>query len=1050
MLHGRRLGPPALDRSQLVRPRLMSALAQRWDRRLTLVIGGPGFGKSTVLAQAMAENRLAPYGTDHWVSCIAGDNDALSLCQAIGHALYLPGLAMINSADDLVGAVRNLPPGTCLFLDDVHEIDAGSAGFDLLKSFVRNLPLQCSLVIASRTFPELPMSDWMAKGFVTVLGEQDLRYSENELHKVSKQRGVKLDQETLGGWPALVELAAVTKGRGNDQYLQEVVLQRFSNDDQRRLSALNAIGGGDADLLTHALGEPVTNKDFSRLEAFPMMQAVGRSGIRPHALWHPVLQDVSSPQDRRTYRLRAAQALLLGGSHDDALTLFSQESDWDGVASVIADACKSGCTQVPLEVLDRWRNALPVEEQLRPEAKLVSGIVERERRTFAEETVVLLEEAAAAFRETGQIGAEVSALCEMTFVAREQGDIGRIATVMGRLFELEAQRSPEVVGVLKLGRAILADAFDDDQQLLVELGSLKSGELSNQWMSRVEWLRGHAHVLLGNPALGLAFAEKSWLTAEDNFLGARFLIAYVNWWISADERSIAAIPFIGHEAGATPFDKVYGGSTMATLHAFAGEIELARQGLLIAQSGALSDSSNDGGPRPEYVGLLATAEAAILVAEGRDSQAAVVLREFFSQYPASTPTGGRTARRYCGLVYTLLPEQRPHIEAAKYGPAIDDVRALTLWFVALREGKRLDKPVARPELRLLNALPLRWSVELTARWAQFDPAPAGQLAEHLVSVRGTVVRMLLREFADPSTGPVQSVDSANGAESAKNAVRAAGAEKTSLARPKEGAKRLLASVPVAPAEPLVLSLFGPLQVRRGATICDAPELRRERARQVIAALAVSGPTPREVIADWFWPELGADAAGQNLRTTLNYVNRILEPDRGPGDAAFVLRQNGDLLSLAGTPWVQTDLAMFGVAVREAEEMKRLGVHSKEIEPLELALSYVRGEPLLDVAYHDWALQYVRLLNIQITSAAQRAAELQFALSEHEAAQKHALLCLRFDPWCESANRILVASMLAQGRIAAAREAFHAWKTAQQDIGVRSTASMEMLARRLGA
>jgi LuxR family transcriptional regulator, maltose regulon positive regulatory protein len=1005
----------------------MSVLAQRWDRRLTLVIGGPGFGKSTVLAQAMAENSLAPHGIDHWVSCIAGDNVALSLCQAIAEALSLPDTAMISSSEDLVGAVRNLAPGTCLFLDDLHEIQTGSEGFDLLQSFVDNLPLQCSLVLASRTFPELSMSDWMAKGLVTIIGEHDLRYSEDELQEVSKQRGIALQGETWGGWPALVELAAVTKGRGNDRYLQEVVLQRFSSEDQRRLSALDAIGGGDSVLLGKSLNESITAKDFQRLEEFPMMQTVGASGVRPHALWQPILQKVSSEEERRSYRLRAAQALLGSGNHDDALLLFCHEKDWDGVASVIADACKSGCTQVPLEVLERWRNALPEHERIRPEAKLIAGVAERERRTFAEETVMLLEEAASSFRENGQIGAEVAALCEMTFVAREQGDTYRIATAMGRFFELDAQLHPEVVGVLKLGRAILADAMDDDEQLLSELGSLQPGELSNQWMSRVEWLRGHAYVLLGRPALGLPYAEKSWITAEDDFLGARFLIAYANWWISVDQRSIAGIPFIGDEPGATPFDKVYGGSTMATLHAFVGETALARKGLDLAKHGALSDSSNDGGPRPEYVGLLAMAQAALFVAEGFDEEAAAVLREFFADYPVGSPIGGRTARRYCGLVYVLLPEYRADIEAATYGPTFHDARLIAIWFVALREAKRADKPVAAPEIRILNALPLRWCVELAARWAQFNTESASQLTEHLVSVRGTTVRTLLREFGDRSV-----------------------LKTGSLRIPVDGSKRLLASVPVAPSEPLVLSLFGPLQIRRGATICEAPELRRERARQVIAALAVNGPTTREVLADWFWPELEPGAAGQNLRTTLNYVNRILEPDRGPGDAAFVLRQSGEFLSLAGPPWVQTDLTLFRAAVAQANEMKRLGVHSKEIEPLELALSFVRGEPLLDVAYHDWALQYVRVLNVQITVTAQRAAELRFALSEHEAAQQHALLCLRFDRWCESANRILVASMLAQGRVAAAREAFHEWKSAQQDVGVRSTASMEMLARRLGA
>ena len=59
-----RFEPPKPRPGSLTRPRLLRALLGRWEHRVTSVVGGPGMGKTTLLAQAVAENRLAPRGED--------------------------------------------------------------------------------------------------------------------------------------------------------------------------------------------------------------------------------------------------------------------------------------------------------------------------------------------------------------------------------------------------------------------------------------------------------------------------------------------------------------------------------------------------------------------------------------------------------------------------------------------------------------------------------------------------------------------------------------------------------------------------------------------------------------------------------------------------------------------------------------------------------------------------------------------------------------------------------------------------------------------------
>src|ERR1700759_4870289 len=74
--------PRALD-VELPRMRLVRLLEGRWDRPVTLLVAGPGFGKTTVLAQAIRAHQAAPRGIDVWVSCEAAYEDSACFAQAL-------------------------------------------------------------------------------------------------------------------------------------------------------------------------------------------------------------------------------------------------------------------------------------------------------------------------------------------------------------------------------------------------------------------------------------------------------------------------------------------------------------------------------------------------------------------------------------------------------------------------------------------------------------------------------------------------------------------------------------------------------------------------------------------------------------------------------------------------------------------------------------------------------------------------------------------------------------------------------------------------------
>ena len=57
-----RYTPPLASRDLIVRPRLLDALRSRFERPLTAVVAPAGFGKTTLLGQAVSENALSPAG----------------------------------------------------------------------------------------------------------------------------------------------------------------------------------------------------------------------------------------------------------------------------------------------------------------------------------------------------------------------------------------------------------------------------------------------------------------------------------------------------------------------------------------------------------------------------------------------------------------------------------------------------------------------------------------------------------------------------------------------------------------------------------------------------------------------------------------------------------------------------------------------------------------------------------------------------------------------------------------------------------------------------
>jgi hypothetical protein len=88
------------ERWLILRPRLVELMTARWCRRLVVVVAGPGFGKSVLLAQAAAENNLARRGVDVMVRCTDADAGPGHLARRIAEAIGLPEATDRSTVDE--------------------------------------------------------------------------------------------------------------------------------------------------------------------------------------------------------------------------------------------------------------------------------------------------------------------------------------------------------------------------------------------------------------------------------------------------------------------------------------------------------------------------------------------------------------------------------------------------------------------------------------------------------------------------------------------------------------------------------------------------------------------------------------------------------------------------------------------------------------------------------------------------------------------------------------------------------------------------------------
>jgi LuxR family maltose regulon positive regulatory protein len=408
---------PTRRRGLVARPRLNDRLSRGVESALTLVSAPAGFGKTTLLAEWLADARAHGYSAA-WLSLDQRDNDPVLFCTYLVAALRSvePGigddaLSLLQSPSPVIEAVLGtllndlsvISNDVVMVLDDYHCIEA-RAVHDGMAFLLERLPPQVHLLIATRADPPLQLARWRGRGELLEIRAADLRFTTDEAAaylngatglELTAQDVVALERRTEG-WITAIQLAALSmQGRddvpgfiagfaGDDRYivdyLVEEVLQRQAEDRRSFLlqtSILSRLNGPLCEAVTGRGGGGATLEalEHGNLFLFPLDDR--RQWYRYHHLFADVLQARlldERPEDLAELHRRASDWCEQNGERSEAIRHAMAGKQFDRAAELVELAMPALRQARHDATLLDWLQALP-EEVIRVRPVLTIGYV---------------------------------------------------------------------------------------------------------------------------------------------------------------------------------------------------------------------------------------------------------------------------------------------------------------------------------------------------------------------------------------------------------------------------------------------------------------------------------------------------------------------------------------------------------------------------------------------------------------------------------------------------------------------------------------------------
>jgi ATP/maltotriose-dependent transcriptional regulator MalT len=1085
-----KLRPPAPPAPLLRRERLFRLLDEALGRRLTTLVAGAGYGKSTLLSA------WAPGVNSAWYSASTDDASLAAFGRGITDALRLRVPAL---SQDVVGAVtasagpgaeedeparaRGFAAAVCetlqsqlrrdlvLVVDDVQELTASSGAIQAIESLCRQAPAQLHLVLASRSELPFPIERLRGQGHVLELSSADLTFDLNETEELlgaatgPADAATALDlQRATGGWPAAVRLAvealrAVPSAdrraalerirRPEGPLIAYLASEVFAHEPPevealvRTVAPLERFTAG----LCEALGVPDAADILRSLAlrgVFVELQSDGATAGW-YALGSPVREFALSRQgpsdDVRRVRRRAARWFEEHGELEEALRCYTAADEGRELARILSSEgpalLSQGSVDAVLEAVARVPSELRTSaiEQLAGEAFEVRGDWDAALRCFD--------------RAAGGSDTLPPGLAWRTGLLRHLG--GRLDEAFAAYDRADVEGEPRDVALLLAWRASAhwlrndADACREDAERAFAVASSVEDPRA---LAAAHTVLAMLAALEGDRAAN----DAHYLKALDHAQRAGDVLQLIRVRTNRGSRHVEECAY---EEAIAELDLALRLADLAGFAAFRA-LALSNRGEALMKMGRFDEALADleaakdlyqrlGSRMVAYplekLGEVYRARGQLALARGAFEEA-VAQSEAAGDLQGLVPSLAGLAR----VVATDEPEEGERLvqHALSLGAGMNYVHALLAGgWVALVRGRR--QLAAERALQAAVIARSRWdhaglaeSLELAAI-ASGHPARETERLEEAATIwrdlRSPVGEARVRLEIALVTGDSEA------AARADDDLRAMGAR---------GYRHMLSRFVEVDRSPRVLvQSLGRFRVVRGGDVIPLAAWQSRKARDLFKMLVSrrGRPTPREVLMEALWPGQSPRPLGNRLSVLLSTVRAVLDPDKRHEADRFVGADRNAVWLQA--EHVSVDVEEFLATGGEALALRRTGAPAAH-ERLAAAEASYTGDFLEEDAYEDWAIALREESRAMYTEIVRALAANATERGDPDAAIRFHLRVLERDPYDEPAHLGLVTTLEAAGRHGEARRCFRAYCARMDEIGIESAPFPRVDARPVAA
>lgn len=989
-----KLYPPRLP-SLVHRERLLRALDHSRSSKLTTVVAGAGYGKSTLVTEFLNTRGLRYV----WYQLDESDRDLsvfLSyLVTAIGDVeggFGAETLERLRSSENapqerrsiltaFISEVdRALAGDVFVVLDDFQELGDGGTVGPALEFMCCHIPENLHFIILSRAKISFDVSELIVSRELVDLEERELRFTPEEIGALfSKVFGIPLEEEdarnlsvlTEGWVSGLVLFYHAFKNKAKDRigdlirdfdvptaevsdYLSRAVYRDQSDEVKDFLvktSILSRMNPGFCDELLDIAdsGKKLLYLTGARLFTIPLDDR-GEWYRYHHFLagfLRELVREVLSGEQIRGLHLKAAELWQGHGDLEQALYHFMEAGEQERAADVLERQSHDLRKNDRLAFLDAMYRRLPEwAAEAHPWLMHYSGDAAYLLGHY-EDAINRFDRSASLFKETGETDGQSLSLLSAALLLRMTGRPEESQDYLERGLEVlpdESVHRYEALAVLSAEASVtgspqLAERYSSE--VLDNLSSIKEGTAGTNalfWCGVSRYQQGR-------------FKDAHELLSKARVLGER----------------------IGY-TGMLPF--IY--AVLSANLAFGGELEEA---LAVADKG-LELSGRTKTPRMALLNQVTRSYVMCLL--GRKEEAAEEISKAFAENIDEVGSGIESLliEFNAGNVYSICEMKSEASEHFREAHRIAEANRFSVLEQLARVGMmyqsidEVDPEEAANELEgivdflrgagsdmaLIHAYLLLAGIK--SRVGRYEEAvefireivrlgDKNETPGMLVQVRGDLNLALGAIFGEGSHMDFLSQVFVLLGPAALPCLQELG--KSADEEVKRRAKALSESIGRRAAEPLFVRLLGPMEVKKGTALIPSASWKSKKALMILKYLAANrdrGPIPRDVVMELLWPERDAESTSRNLNVALSNLRKTLEPGAGRGESSYIT-VTGDSISLepGGEGWVDTEL--FREYVAEAEQAEKSGDVEAYFTALHRAEELYRGDFLPEDLYEDW-------------------------------------------------------------------------------------------------